>query len=163
MRHVFFSFDWDDVWRVNQVRNSWVTKGNYTAAGFVDRAEIETLKRSTDRSIKNWISKQMDGTSVTCVLIGSHTAYSKWVKYEIEQSIEKENGLLGVYIHNVKDKHGWTSTKGESPFRQPPINFTPTDKPNPVYPCCSYYDWVNDNGYNNLGNWIEKAAQQAGR
>ncbi len=57
MRHVFFSFDWDDVWRVNQVRNSWVTKGNYTAAGFVDRAEIETLKRNTDRSIKNWISK----------------------------------------------------------------------------------------------------------
>ena len=36
MRHVFFSFDWDDVWRVNQVRNSWVTKGSYTAAGCVD-------------------------------------------------------------------------------------------------------------------------------
>ena len=44
MRHVFFSFDWDDVWRVNQVRNSWVAKGSYTAAGFVDSADVETLK-----------------------------------------------------------------------------------------------------------------------
>ena len=161
MRHVFFSFDWDDVWRVNQVRNSWVTKGSYTAAGFVDSAEIETLKRSTDQSIKNWIGRQIDGTSVTCVLIGTHTASSRWVKYEIEQSIEKENGLLGVYIHNVKDRHGWTSTIGNSPFMQPPINFIPIT--NPVYPCCTLYDWVNDHGYQNLGNWIEKAARQAGR
>ncbi|MCE2399729.1 TIR domain-containing protein [Candidatus Poribacteria bacterium] len=135
----------------------------YTAAGFVDSAQIETLKRNTDLAIKRWINKQIDGTSVTCVLIGSHTADSKWVKYEIVQRIEKGNGLLGVYIHNVKDRHGWTSTKGKSPFRQPPINFTPTDKPNLVYPCCSYYDWVNDDGYQNLGNWIEKASQQAGR
>jgi hypothetical protein len=25
------------------------------------------------------------------------------------------------------------------------------------------YDWVNDDGYNNLGGWIEKAAKDAGR
>ena len=159
MRHVFFSFDWDDVWRVNQVRHSWVAKGSYTAAGFVDSANIETLKRNTDRAIKNWIDKQMDGTSVTCVLIGSQTANSRWVKYEIE----KGNGLLGVYIHNVKDRHSWTSTKGVSPFEQSPFNFRFTTNPNLVYSCCLYYDWVNDNGYSNLGNWIEKAAKQAGR
>ena len=29
MKHVFFSFDWDDVWRVNQVWHSWVAKGSY--------------------------------------------------------------------------------------------------------------------------------------
>ena len=117
MRYVFFSFDWDDVWRVNQVRHSWVAKGSYTAAGFVDSAQIETLQRNTDLAIKRWIGKQIDGTSVTCVLIGSQTANSRWVKYEIEQSIEKGNGLLGVYIHNVKDRHGYISTKGVSPFR----------------------------------------------
>ncbi len=161
MRHVFFSFDWDDVWRVNQVRYSWVAKGSYTAAGFVDSAEIETLKRNTDLAIKRWIDKQMDGTSVTCVLIGSQTANSRWVKYEIEKSIEKGNGLLGVHINNVKNRYGWTSPKGACPFSQSPFNFRPTT--NPVYPCCSYYDWVTDNGYANLGNWIEKAAKQAGR
>ena len=163
MRYVFFSFDWDDVWRVNQVRHSWVAKGSYTAAGFVDSADIETLKRNTDLAIKRWIGNQMDGTSVTCVLIGSQTANSKWVKYEIEQSIERKNGLIGIYIHNVKDEHRSISTKGFSPFRQPPFNFTPTAAANLVYPCCSCYDWVNDNGYANLGNWIEKAAKQVGR
>ncbi len=163
MRHVFFSFDWDDVWQVNQVRHSWVAKGSYTAAGFVDSAQIETLKKDTDQAIKNWIGKQMEGTSVTCVLIGSHTAGSRWVKYEIEQSIKKKNGLLGVFIHNVKDKDSRISTKGADPFEQPPFNFTPTTNTNLSYPCSSYYDWVNDNGYTNLGSWIEKAARQAGK
>ena len=30
MRKVFFSFDWDDVFRADQVRNSWVPKDSYT-------------------------------------------------------------------------------------------------------------------------------------
>ena len=150
MRHVFFSFDWDDVWRVNQVRNSWVTQGSYTMAGFVDRAEIETLKRKTDQAIKQWINNQMDGTSVTCVLIGSSTANSKWVQYEIEKSIEKRNGLLGVHIHKVKNQRGNTDTKGKSPFSK-------------RFGWVTNYDWVNHSGYDNLGDWIEEAADQAGR
>ena len=162
MRHIFFSFDWDDAWRANQARFSWVAKGGYTEAGFVDEAHIESVKRSTDDAIKRWIDDQMHGTSVTCVLIGGRTAESRWVRYEIEQSIEKRNGLLGVYIHNLKDKYGYTSSKGKDPFGEPPLNFRPTLS-NLVYPCCSYYDWINDNGYSNLGSWIETAAQQAGR
>jgi len=163
MRKVFFSFDWDDVWRANQIRNSWVAKGNYKAAGFVDAADIEQIKKATDSSIKSWIDRQLEGTSVTCVLIGSQTANSSWVKYEIMESIEKGNGLLGVYIHNVKDENSSTSIKGESPFRKPPINFSPHTSGELTYPCCSYYDWTNDSGYRDLGSWIEKAARQAGR
>ena len=163
MRRVFFSFDWDDVWRVNQVRNSWVTKGNYTSAGFVDSADIEQLKRNTDQSIKNWIAKQLKGTSVTCVLIGRDTADSRWVNYEIQQSIEKRNGLVGIYVHNIKGQHEKTTLKGESPFARPPMNFTPNTSGHLTYPCCSYYDWVNGNGYQKLSEWIEKAAKQANR
>ena len=163
MRRVFFSFDWDDVWQANQVRNSWVTQGNYTAAGFVDSAEMEELKRSRDSEIKRWIDSQLDNTSVTCVLTGSETSKSKWVNYEIQESIDRSNGLVGIYIHNVKDMKGHTSRKGESPFREPPINFSPNTTGNLTYPCCSYYDWINDDGYENLAAWIEKAAQQAGR
>ena len=161
MRRVFFSFDWDDVWRANQIRNSWVTKGNYESAGFVDAADIEKVKRATDYTIKNWIDEQLDGTSVTCVLIGSQTSNSKWVNYEIKESIKKRNGLLGIYIHDIKDRNGLTAFKGETPFSKPPINFVPVTKL--IYPCCCYYDWVNEDGYENLGNWIEIAAQQAGR
>lgn len=163
MRRVFFSFDWDDVWQVNQIRHSWVTKGNYEQAGFADAAEIEVLKKYTDQAIKNWINKQLDGTSVTCVLIGSQTANSKWVNYEIVKSIEKKNGLIGVYIHELEDRHGNQSSKGADPFSKPPINFTLNTTGVVYYPCCTYYDWISNNGYENLGNWIEKAAQQAGR
>ena len=107
MRRVFLSFDWGDVWRVNQVRNSWVTQGNYETAGFADAAEIEAVKRTTDGQIKNWITRQLDGTSVTCVLIGNQTSNSEWVTYEITESIHKGNDPLGVYIHDVKDSNGY--------------------------------------------------------
>ncbi len=161
MRKVFFSFDWDDVWRVNQVRNSWVSKGSYTNAGFIDSAEIETLKQNADTDIEHWIDEQMHGTSVTCVLIGSHTAKSKWVKYEIEQSIKRKNGLVGIYIHNLKDILGITSSKGTSPFQT--LFLWKGLMSESQYPCVCYYDWINDDGYNSLDNWIEKAARQAGR
>ena len=29
-----------------------------------------------------------------------------------------------------------------------------------IYPT---YDWVNNDGYKNMGDWIEKAAQKAGK
>ena len=163
MRRVFFSFDWDDAWRVNQVRNSWVTKGDYESAGFVDSAEIEQLKRNTDQAIRNWIDQQLKGTSVTCVLIGTNTADSQWVNYEIQKSIEKGNGLLGVYIHNVKNQIGHTARKGNDPFAKPPMNFVSSTSGDLTYPCCSYYDWVNGDGYQKLSEWIETAAQQASR
>ena len=102
MRRVFFSFDWDDVWRVNQVRKSWVTKGNHEIAGFVDAAEIEKVKNQTDKAIQKWIDEQMRGTSVTCILIGGKTDESKWVKYEIEKSIEKKKWPLGSPYSQLK-------------------------------------------------------------
>ena len=115
-RRVFFSFQWEDVWRVNQVRFSWVAKGNYENAGFADAAEIEGMKRRGDDHIKRWIDEQLHNTSVTCVLIGSETSESRWVKYEIQRSLEKGNGMLGVHIHQVKDQKGHSSNEGISPL-----------------------------------------------
>lgn len=116
MRKVFFSFAWEDIWQVNQVRNSWVTKDGYQNAGFVDKAEIEKLKLQTDKAIKEWIHGQMHGTSVTCVLIGKNTNKSKWVEYEIQQSIKQKKGIVVIYIHNVKNNKGVTSDIGENPL-----------------------------------------------
>ena len=44
-RRVFFSFEYGDVSRAMVVRNSWVTQGK-EAAGFVDAAEFEKLKKT---------------------------------------------------------------------------------------------------------------------
>lgn len=144
-RRAFFSFKYKDVSRAMVVRNSWVTQGK-EAAGFVDAADFEKLKRQGDAAIKRWIDSQLNGTSVTVVLVGQHTCSSRWVKYEIEKSIEIGNGLLGIDISKIKDLQGNTSDRcGKLPKG---------------YDC---YLWNNDEGYKNMGDWIEKAARDAGR
>ncbi len=144
-RRVFFSFEYDhDVSRANVVRNSWVTQGK-EAAGFIDKAEFEQLKQRGELAVKNWIDRQMKGTSVTVVLVGSATCHSRWVKYEIEASKYKGNGLIGIDISGIKDFNGRTSTCcGVIPDGYP------------------FYLWKNYDGYNNMGNWIEEAARAAG-
>lgn len=145
-RRVFFSFKYKlDVSRSMVVRNSWVTQGK-EAAGFVDAADFEEIKRQGDKAIKNWIDNQLTGTSVTVVLVGSLTCSSRWVKYEIAKSEEIGNGLLGIDISKIKDLAGDTSDLcGKIPNGYP------------------FYLWNNQNGYENMGKWIEDAAKAAGR
>ena len=91
----------------------------------------------------------MKGTSVTVVLIGTLTSEREYVQYEIDQSWDKKNGLIGVYMHNMKDQNHKTEKKGENPFVKL------------GYKGIRTYDWVNDNGYENLGKWIEAAYERA--
>jgi len=150
-RSVYFSFHYEnDVWRTNVVRNSWVSRGN-TAAGFRDNAEFEQVKRGGDRAIDAWIDKQISGTSVTVVCLGSETCNRYWVRREIEKSLARGNGVVIVRIHNIKDQNGELCAPGETDFG------LPSDVKLPEY------DYVTDNGYDNLGDWVEKSAQIAGR
>ncbi|MFO7966270.1 MAG: hypothetical protein R6U44_01555 [Archaeoglobaceae archaeon] len=71
----------------------------------------------------------------------------------------KGNGLLGIFIHNIKDRKGSTDLKGKNPFDK--LIIKETDTPlSKLYPT---YNWKKDNGYENLGKWVEKAARDAGR
>ena len=158
VRRVFFSFHYkNDVWRANQVRHSWVTKEDREAAGFIDSADFEELKNKGEDAVKRWIDEQLKNTSVTVVLIGSDTSNRKYVKYELQKSFEKNNDIIGVHIHNQEDKDGSTSTKGDTTFGE-----IGTDKDgNTLYyhdVTKGTYDYVNDKGYDNLGKWIENAA-----
>lgn len=161
-RRVFFAFHYErDIWRASQVRNSWVTKPDRESAGFWDAAEWEKIKKQGDDAIKRWIKDQLKGTSVTAVLIGAETSKREWVKYEIIESYNRGNGLLGIYIHNIKDRNGYADTKGNNPFNY--IYIEQNGKKvyfSEIYPT---YDWVNDDGYENLGDWVEKAAKKAGK
>jgi len=161
-RRVFFSFHFEkDIWRASQVRNSWVTKPDREEAGFWDAAEWEKVKKEGDEAIKRWINKQLDGTSVTVVLIGSETSNREWVKYEVKRSYERGNGMLGICIHNMKDQSGNKDKAGDNLFGELGKDWSG----DPVYFFQRYptYDWVNDGGYNNLGDWVEKAAKKAGK
>lgn len=159
-RRVFFSFHFErDVWRVGQVRNCWLTKTDRESAGYWDAAKWEAVKKQGDEAIKRWINNALKGTSVTVVLIGAETNSREWVDYEIEQSKKVGNGMLGIYIHNIRDQRGNTDVKGKNPFDY----WHTTIKGQKVFfnQLYSTYDWVTDSGYDNLGTWIEKAARDA--
>lgn len=102
-RRVFFSFHYDgDVWRANQVRHANVVAGS-DVAGFFDHSEYEEAKKKGKEGIQRMVLKNLKNTTVTVVLIGKDTASRPWVKYEIEQSIARKNGLLGIYIHHLRN------------------------------------------------------------
>jgi hypothetical protein len=161
-RRVFFSFHYErDIWRASQIRNSWVTKLDREYAGFWDAASWEEVQKKGDEAIKRWIDAQLQGTSVTAVLIGAETSERKYVGYEIEQSHNRGNGMLAIYIHNMQDQYRRTDLPGKNPLTEWHIirNGSKILLSN-IYRA---YDWVANYGYVNLGTWIEQAAKDAGR
>ena len=44
-------------------------------------------------------------------IVGEKTCKSKWVKYEIEQSIARSNGFLGIDISKIKNLQGEISDR----------------------------------------------------
>jgi hypothetical protein len=157
-RKVFFSFHFQrDSRRVAQIRNSSII-GNYDKPPFLDHTEWEKIEKQGDNAIKKWIDDNMFNTSVTIVLIGFQTHERKWVKYEIGQSIFRNNGLLGITLHRINDPLTGQDIQGQSPFLG--LN----DKNGkPLISTVPIYDWVNNNGRDNLAKWIEEAAAKVGR
>ncbi|MFD9460211.1 TIR domain-containing protein [Streptomyces sp. NPDC060027] len=140
-RRTFFSFHYErDVWRSAVVRKSAVLKPDISPE-FIDASLWEESKLKGDDALRKLITDALYGTTVTAVLIGAETSMRRWVNYEISQSIERGNGLFGIYIHNIRDQHGNRDSKGI----------------NPLDPEFATYDWVNDDGYNNLSKWVEAA------
>lgn len=114
-RRVFFSFHYQrDIWRVNQIRNIDQIVGT-AAAGFQDASLWEEAKKKGDKAIKDMIDKGLENTSVTVVLIGQETANRKYVNYEIQRSIERGNGIVGIQIHHLKDQNQKEDNPGKIP------------------------------------------------
>jgi hypothetical protein len=156
-RRVFFSFHYQrDVRRIQQVRQSWVVRDHGEAPPFYDAADFEEAKRRAG-GIQKWIDDQLNGCSVTAVLFGSQTYDREWVRYEIKRSHELGMGILAIDIHNVKDPLSGTDLPGRNPLDYWKAGDTPFSK---IY---RTYDWVVNDGYNNIGSWIERAAKDAGR
>jgi hypothetical protein len=144
-RRVFFSFHYrDDIFRVNVVRNSGVVLGT-AAAGFQDASLWEKTEKKGTAAVKRLIDRGLEGTSVTCVLIGQNTAKRRFVAYEIQESVRKGNGLLGIHINSIKDKDGDTNFwRGAVPAALEKYN-------------APIYDWDR----HSFGKWVEDAYQRA--
>lgn len=162
-RKVFYSFCYsDDINRTMVVRNRWVTKGTQSISGVIDKAEFEKIKRTGDKAVCNWIDRQLEGTSVTVVLLGTNTLSRKFVQYEIRESYRRGNAIVGVHINSIKDM-----STGRESLRcnvHAPVGYY--DNGTTAYfdeICDGIYDYVSGNGYENLGAWVESAAQRKGK
>jgi hypothetical protein len=213
-RKAFFSFHYDDIMRVNVVRNAWKIDhpDNAFMRSFYDSSLWERRKLEGDDAVKRLIREGVEYTSAVCVLIGSETWLRRWVKYEIARAIIDGRGLLGVHLNSIRHHQTLTPhTRGNSPFEfmavgkvQEGILATPKyylfekvpvsngiggfkfvwdryadytnavllpqwladPRPGYVTPLSDntiVYDYIADNGHQNIGRWIDNAAQRAGR
>ncbi len=200
VRRTFFSFHYQvDVTRAQVVRNSWITKDEREDAGFFDSSVFESKKKAGEDNLKRFLSDALNGTSVTCVLIGGQTAFRRWVRYELIRSFYRGNGLLGIRIHGIRnlDRPPQLGTYGENPFdhlayrvdlendrvywqeKQNNNWISYDDVPSMPFRDVAYnlngnyhhifsvlfpvYDWLSNDGNNNIKSWIDWAAKQAGK
>lgn len=208
-RRLFFSFDYENVsdFRVNVVRNSQkIKKGE---SFFIDNSMWEEAKTKGEKALMKLIDTELNGSSVTVVLIGSETYSRKWVKYELVKSFVEGKGIFGININRIKHvRTQKIAAKGPNPFeylrvtvdeegrriyfeelanrRWKSFELLPEDNnrvsnsryfglggKNEKDECGETYkfselgfrtyDWVMDNGQENILHWIEEAAKNVNR
>lgn len=96
--------------------------------------------------------------SLSVVLIGSETAKRPWVRHEIVQSWNRGNGIVGVWIHNIKNQDRMTDVAGANP-----LDYFKLPDGTLLSSVCKTYDSVLNDGRNNLGKWVEEAFQARAR
>jgi hypothetical protein len=146
---VFFSFHYNEDWsRMWNIRQSNQFKNNFEDSGtFRSRDRWESVRLRSDRAIKDWIDEGLKYSGVTVVLISGDTWKRDWVRYEISESERQGMGMLGIRVHNMKDLNRNYGVSGPNPFSYADI-----------YKSYLVYDWITDDGYNNLSSWVSQAA-----
>ena len=94
-RHVFISFDHEDMNDVNLLRAQ--AKNSNSDLEFDDYSLKEPFDSKNADYIKQQIRNKINFCSVTMVYLSENTASSKWVNWEIEESIKRAKGVIGVY------------------------------------------------------------------
>lgn len=102
-RRVYFSFHYgNDSNRANVVRNCDMISRQYDGVvRFQDKSLWDEVQGQGAAATKRFIDRGLEGSSVTCVLIGQQTWQRQWVRYEILASLSRNNGIFGVNIHDV--------------------------------------------------------------
>lgn len=94
-RHVFISFNHEDMNEVNLLRGQ--AKNDNVDLQFDDHSVKEPYDSINADYIKRQIREKIDRCSVTIVYLTDKTASSKWVNWEIEESIKRGKGVIGIY------------------------------------------------------------------
>jgi hypothetical protein len=159
-RSAFFSFHYQrDAWRVQQVINM----GKLEGQPLLSAQKWEEVKRRGDQAIKNWIEEQMKYKSAVVVLVGAQTAQRRWVKHEIAYAWNNRKPILGIRIHGLADRNGYTDTQGPDPFTM--VNLkgggTVADYVSLHNPIGSTSQQAYASIDNNLFSWVDSAYKRS--
>lgn len=155
-RHVYYSLHYAaDRARAELVRGIHLLTPNLEATP----AAWATLQRTGEFAVKRWFEQQLRGRSCTVVLIGAETSTRPLVLYELARSWELKLGVLGIYIHGLKDAQGRVAQKGPNPFEQKGLSalaaVAQTYDP-PGADSKLVYRYIADN----IAGWVELAVAQ---
>lgn len=98
--HTFISFANEDLDDVNLLRGQ--AKNEKTDLKFDDHSVKEPYDSVNAEYIKRQIREKLDRSSVTLVYLTPDSAKSPWVNWEIEESIKRGKGVIGVYKGEVR-------------------------------------------------------------
>lgn len=107
-RHVFISFAFEDEEEVILLRGQ--AANDKTELRFDDFSLKEAINSKNEDYIKQKIRERIDRVSVTAVYLTNDSVNSKWVQWEIAESLKRGKGVIGVH-------------KGDAPPAQLPSAF----------------------------------------
>ena len=114
---VYFAFDFDDLPRVEAVRQSGkVCLRETIQRGFYDRAVRESRAAKNEAGLLALMREAVRNSSTVCVLSGANSWRSRWVKYEIARAVVEERGLLAIHINGIESAHGTVEPAGLNPL-----------------------------------------------
>lgn len=98
-RCVFISFASEDLDEVNLLRGQ--AKNENAGFELIDRSLQEPFDSQQAEYIKAGIRQRINQSSVTLVYLSADTANSKWVDWEIRESVRLGKGVIGVFKGNA--------------------------------------------------------------
>jgi hypothetical protein len=94
-KNVFLSFAYEDINEVNLLRGQ--AKNERSNLDFNDWSVREPFDSERAEYIRQKIGERISQSSVTVVYLSDHTAQSRWVNWEVEESIRRGKAVLGVF------------------------------------------------------------------
>jgi len=94
-RHVYIGFAYEDLDEVNLLRGQ--AKNENTNLKFDDFSVKEAFDSTNAEYIKRQIRERIDRCSVTVIYLSRNSSKSKWVNWEIEESLRRGKAVIGVY------------------------------------------------------------------
>ncbi|MDD5731947.1 MAG: TIR domain-containing protein [Patescibacteria group bacterium] len=137
-RKIFVAFDSNTNLGAYYEIMSCEALSGYDKNPFYDLGGLFTIRSQGKEGMKNWVEKQLKGTSVVIILRNDETESFEWIGYTIQKSIEYGKGLLLI---DIREDSG---NKYEIP----------------VLEGYRAFNWYSDNGVENIGKWVEEEAEK---